>query len=149
MMIRINGHDFKQDTVEAVGKFAILWNLFENNKCDNNCEPNKLIQIGSKLDTSEAFQLFANALKDRAVVFNVDDFEYVQNHLSMGNGLRQEYKELVRSFMNSGGIDNIAGGLLAIYRIRNNMFHGLKEWLDLDNQINLFVSMNEVLEEIL
>lgn len=149
MMIKINEHYFKQNTVMAVGKFAILWNLFENNKCDYNCQPNKLIQIGDNLETSEAFQSFANALQDRAVIFNVDNFKYVQNHLSMGTGLRQEHKKLVCSFMNSGGMNDVAGGLLAIYRIRNNMFHGLKEWSDLDNQIELFLSMNKVLEEIL
>ncbi len=148
-MIKIHGRDFEQNTVIAVGKFAILWNIFEKNKCCNNCYPEKLIEISNRLENSEAFQLFANALTNRAVTFNIDSFEYVQHQLAMGNGLRSEHKELIRSFMNSGGTDNVAGGLLAMYRIRNNMFHGLKEWSDLDNQIDLFVSMNEVLEEIL
>ena len=149
MMVVVNGHIFEQDTVIEIGKFAILWNLFENNKCGNDCQPSTLIEIGNRQDISEAFRLFASALKNRAELFNMDNSGYVQNHLSMGRGLTSEQKELVVSFMNSEGMNNAAGGLLAMYRIRNNMFHGLKEWSDLDSQIELFASMNKVLEEIL
>lgn len=149
MMVIINGHNFKRNTVIEIGKFVILWNLFENNNCRNDCRPEILVEIGNGQKTSEAFQLFARALKNRAELFDVDDFEYVRNHLAMGRGLTPQQRELVFAFMNSGGMGSVAGGLLALYRIRNNMFHGLKEWSDLDNQIELFVSMNKVLEEIL
>lgn len=149
MMVIINGHNFKRNTVIEIGKFVILWNLFENNNCRNDCQPEILVEIGNGQETSEAFQLFARALKNRAELFDVDDFEYVRNHLAMGRGLTPQQRKLVFAFMNSGGMGSVAGGLLAFYRIRNNMFHGLKEWSDLDNQIELFLSMNKVLEEIL
>lgn len=44
---------------------------------------------------------------------------------------------------------NFAGCLLAILQIRNNMFHGFKEYSDLNNQIDLFKAANEVLRMVI
>lgn len=54
----------------------------------------------------------------------------------------------VLNFINSQGNKNLEGAFYAIFRIRNNMFHGLKGHAELDNQIELFESMCEVLEGI-
>ena len=42
----------------------------------------------------------------------------------------------------------VCGCLLVIRRIRNNMMHGLKVIKELNDQIELFRSANEVLESI-
>ena len=45
-------------------------------------------------------------------------------------------------------MEGVCGCLLVIRRIRNNMMHGLKAVSELDKQIELFRSANEVLESI-
>ncbi len=150
-MVRVHERNFRQGTVIAIGKFAILWNVFENTKCDYNCTPQKLVGLGNYIEVTETWRSFAIVLQQRMQMFGVSMAEYIDRHLQIerGHRLTQEDRQLIFDFIQSNGTRCMSGGLLTIYRIRNNMFHGLKEWLDLDNQINLFVSMNEVLEEIL
>lgn len=148
MMVKIAGHNFRRNTVEEVGKFAILWNKFEKDKCNNCCSTKKLRTMNG-FSSSKYFQNLARVLKHRSELLGFHYDAYVRRGLSMGHGLNSDDMDLILAFMNSDGMDSLAGGLLAIYRIRNNMFHGLKEWTDLDNQIELFVAMNNVLEEML
>jgi len=64
----------------------------------------------------------------------------------MGDGISlPEVKKQIVDFINSDGRDSLSGGLHAIYRIRNNLFHGLKSWTDLDSQIELFMGLNDFL----
>ena len=147
-MVKVAGRDFRQKTVIEVGRFSILWNMFENENFENNVNENKLRDV-DWLSPSKHFQKLAKVLKNRSELHGFDYREYIEESLSLGNGLRPDSKTLILNFMNSDGKEFLVGGLLAIYRIRNNMFHGLKEWVDLDNQIELFAAVNKVLEEIL
>lgn len=147
-------HDFDQITVDEIGKFAILWNVFEKTKCGSDCDSQKLINLGNNdaiRTIADVRQIFARALQRRMNLFHVAATDYVENHLQMrlGRNLSPEHKQLICNFIQSNGLECISGGLLAIYRLRNNMFHGLKEWWDLDSQVELFASMNKVLEGIL
>ena len=141
----INGIEFNTDTIIEIGKFTILWNIFENNKCNCNCDTDKLIQLVSDISSNEYWQNLARILQKRKGLrgYNVD--EYVDYGLSLGRGLSPIEKEDVKNFMLSDGKECLAGGLLAIYRIRNNMFHGLKDWIELERQKELFAKLNEFL----
>lgn len=50
--------------------------------------------------------------------------------------------------MDQTGDDLNCGCLLVIYRIRNNLMHGLKMVEELNNQLKLFKAVNGVLESI-
>lgn len=143
-MIKINKWNFNEEIVLEIGKFAILWNIFESQKCDNSCSNKKLEQIS--VSCSENWLKFSAELLKRA---NGDIDDYVNNGLSLGGGLREGEKNKVKEFLKSEGKLNLVGGLIAIFRIRNNMFHGLKEWKDLNNQLNLFKTINLILKEII
>lgn len=148
-MIKIKNKDFEKETVLEVGKFAILWNIFENEKCNKDCSIEKLRNIAEIYETSIKWEDLALALRKRADNQGVNFSEYVDEYLSLGNGLNGGQKEEVKKFLESGGHKNLSGGLIAIYRIRNNIFHGLKDWTLLDEQIDLFQSLNTFLEEII
>ena len=78
--------------------------------------------------------------------------EYVTYNLVPANArnkLSQEEMGKILDFIYSNGREAFDGCLLAIYRIRNNMFHGLKELDSLNGQLELFKTMNRVLEEII
>jgi len=119
-----------------------------------------LIELAKKLSSSEQRKLFAIALHNRARAYQSSQNEsikdddsyidhYVHQHLSLWNGLHNDQKDKVIKFIKNIWDDSIDGGLLAIYRIRNNMFHGLKPSDDLNSQIDLFRTINAVLESIL
>jgi len=159
-MIRINNTQFKSDTVLEIGKFSILWNMFEHTKFPDYCNDQKLIALANQYLSSEERKLFAIALQNRARSYQSSKKEpikdddsyindYVNQHLSLGRGLNKDLKGKIIAFIKNKWCDAIDGGLLAIYRIRNNMFHGLKLSYNLDGQIDLFRTINTVLESIL
>ena len=64
-------------------------------------------------------------------------------------GLNEARIEKIKRFLQSNGQEDVIDGLFAIYRIRNNMFHGLKDYQMLNEQKELFDAVNNVLESIL
>ena len=155
--IQIGYVNINNETIFEIGKFAILWNIFENIKCDNNCTCDKIINMEKSLEHlgKKSFKQFAIELRTRAVKLNSDVDTYVNSYLYPANGARISdiYRTknipVVIDFINSVGETNLIGAILAIYRIRNNMFHGLKGHSELDDQIDLFKAMNAVLGEVI
>ncbi len=56
--------------------------------------------------------------------------------------------QVMKQFLEQKGDDLLYGCLLVIYRIRNNLMHGIKLLEELDGQIELFRAANDVLENI-
>lgn len=148
--IKIRNENLTRKIVHQIGKFAILWNVFEDEKCNNRCNNNVLRQIAPSLTNINLATLknFAIALQGRVDIRANGIEEYVEYILVPDNACRMNprHAEDVKRFIETDGQKSLAGGLIAIYRIRNNMFHGLKELQSLDGQIELFKAMNKVLE---
>lgn len=145
-MVNIHNCSLQQDTVLAIGKFAILWNIFESQKFENDCTVNKIEKL--KLNKSEQWHQLAEVLKQRQEQFDLTEEQYIARKLRQ-QGLKSERIEKIKNFLQSNGREDIVGGLFAIYRIRNNMFHGEKDYQMLDGQKELFDAVNNVLESIL
>ena len=149
--IQIKGESLKSETVLAIGKFSILWSEFEKKNLNNNCTPKKLIEEGEKHKTSDAWREFAKKIQGRADYYEGLDIEfYVEYSLwpESAHRMQDEHMKLITEFIKSDGEESTSGGFLAIYRIRNNLLHGLKELEQLDNQIELFNAMNNILETL-
>lgn len=145
-MVNIHNCSLQQDTVLSIGKFAILWNIFESQKFENDCTVNKIEKL--KLNKSEQWHQLAEVLKQRQEQFDLTEEQYIARKLRQ-QGLKSERIEKIKNFLQSNGREDIVGGLFAIYRIRNNMFHGEKDYQMLDGQRELFDAVNNVLESIL
>ncbi len=145
-MVDIIGYDLREETVLAIGKFAILWNIFEREKCNNYCTVSKMEKL--IFNTSDKWHQLAEVLKQRQEQFDLTEGQYIARKLRQ-QGLNSERIEKIKNFLQSSGQDDIVGGLFAIYRIRNNMFHGLKDYQMLNEQKELFNAVNNVLESIL
>lgn len=150
--MKIKGHELNDELVVEIGRFSVLWNCFERFQCDNFCSPSKIKNISSNINIDKDKEcLFAKDLNNRRNFFNMIIADYVQEGL-YPEGARQanteEDKRLINDFLNNPEGNSTAGCLLAIYRIRNNLMHGLKQIEDLNNQLDLFKSVNEVLESI-
>ena len=142
-------------TIFEIEKFTILWNLFENAKCNYECSYGKIISMKATIEAQkkDAFEILANELNKRAARLGCSVDTYVETKIFPTSGARvslvnrETHMPMVIEFINSGGKTGLVGALLAIYRIRNNMFHGLKGHKELDEQIELFKAMSGVLEE--
>ena len=147
----IKQHILDDELVVEVGKFAILWNCFERFHCDNLCNPNKIKAVYQNLKIDQDKQAaLAKALNVRRSWFGQIIPEYVETGLYPGNARQNQEadRQLMEKFMEQKEPDLRCGCLLVIYRIRNNLMHGLKCIEQLNDQIELFKAVNGVLESI-
>ena len=93
---------------------------------------------------------FAKVLNQRRAWFGQVIPEYVETGLYPGNAhqSQEEDRLLMEKFMEQKEDDLRCGCLLVIYRIRNNLMHGLKCIEQLNDQLELFRAVNGVLESL-
>lgn len=149
--MKIKNYNLDDELILEIGKFSVLWNCFERFQCSNSCSPNKIKTICANISIEKDKEVvLATVLNKRRSFYNMIIPEYVQQGLSP-IGARQpqeDDKRLMEEFLKQSGDDLTCGCLLTIYRIRNNLMHGLKQIEDLNNQLNLFKAVNEVLESV-
>lgn len=149
--MEIKGWELKNETVLEIGRFAILWNCFERDWCNNNCNSSSIKQIIGFIQLDMKKQaILAGVLNERRCWFGQLELDYVEESLHPGNARKSSKGdvEIMRRFLEQSGDDLACGCLLVIHRIRNNLVHGLKALHQLDDQIELFRSANEVLESV-
>ena len=143
----------KNETVLEIGKFATLWNCFEKEYCNNNCKAAVIREKANLIQIDIGTQAkFADVINKRRIKLGQSITEYITNglHGENAHGSPETDMNTMCKFLEQcGDYDElVCGCLLVIRRIRNNMMHGLKAVSELDKQIELFRSANEVLESI-
>lgn len=149
--MKIKGEELNDKLVMEIGKFAILWNCFERFHCENFCKPEKIKEVASSLSVDKRQQTkLAKVLNQRRAWFGQVIPEYVETGLYPGNARQNqaEYRLLMEKFMEQRDEDLRCGCLLVIYRIRNNLMHGLKCIEQMNDQLELFQAINGVLESV-
>ena len=149
--MQVKGYDIKDDIVLEIGRFSILWNWFEHFWCDNNCCSEKIKKIAKTIRVDLDKQAyFAKVLNQRRHWFGQLVMDYVTTSLHPENARASSEDDItiMRQFMEQTGDSLTRGCLLIIYRIRNNLMHGMKTFEELNGQIELFRSANEVLESM-
>ena len=101
------------------------------------------------IDKEEQAKL-ANVINKRRSWFGQVIPEYVETGLYPGNARQNQEEDrlLMEKFMEQKEDDLRCGCLLVIYRIRNNLMHGLKCIEQLNDQLELFQAVNGVLESL-
>ena len=137
----IRGNNLDDKLVIEIGRFSILWNCFERFQCNNACNPTKikLVSQNIKIDKNKRRSWFGQVIS-----------EYVETGLYPGNARQNQEEDrlLMEKFMEQKEEDVKCGCLLVIYRIRNNLMHGLKCIEQLNDQLKLFEAVNGVLETL-
>jgi len=143
----------KKETLVEVGKFAVLIGLFEKEKCDYGRQID-LTKVAKEIEDKKiSTKELATAIRGRVDLYEKDVEVYVEYILEdpakVAYAMTETKRKYIEGFINSEGSSSVIGGLIAIYRIRNNMFHGIKQVSSLNNQIELFKAMNKFLQEVL
>ena len=149
--MEIKGEKVNDELVMEIGKFTILWNCFERFQCNNFCTAKKIKEVYSWVSIDKDKQVkLAKVLNQRRDWFGQVIPEYVETGLYPGNAhqSQEEDRLLMEKFMEQKEDDLRCGCLLVIYRIRNNLMHGLKCIEQLNNQLELFQAVNGVLESL-
>lgn len=119
------------DERHAIAEFSLLWPAFEGAILGTAASPSGLVEIGFKLRDAGRLDLarFAAPLayfRNRYWRDGAFTPEYDGLHLKHYN---QQNQKLVRETLSNVPLlpENVLGGLLlVVYRLRNNLFHGVK-----------------------
>ena len=92
----------------------------------------------------------SKVLNQRCRSFGLDISGYIETRLHPRKARHNspENKRFMKLFLEQSNDDLRFGCLLVIFRIRNNMMHGLKCVEELNDQLKLFQAVNGVLESI-
>ena len=142
---------FNDDIVKEIGKFTIIWAEFEKHYCNNNCNSTTIRDFANDYFVDdEILEDFSIKIQGRIENNCVSKEEYVGYILIPNNANKLNIDDIqeMYKFIGQQEGDNTLGAFLCIYRVRNNLLHGLKVLSELSKQIELFKSMNKVLENI-
>lgn len=167
--MRIADSTLEDRVVMEVGKFAVLWNKFERYYFNTQYSRTKLNlnlpRIMGRFNENNIAAL-NNAVTQRMQNLYLNGFGngqtdyYVRNKLGVRKALWDKHIqendiELVKSFIDQDvalqNEDKMKAAIIICYRIRCNMFHGIKDTKEADirglgAQTELFVAVNNLLE---
>lgn len=150
----VGGYQLRPEAVTAVSSLTLLWNLFEGLLCPQGANADEFERIAvvvarhyATLGLSNVMQPYIEFWRSRYNAlggFN-DRFEGL-------NFRRPDRRELVESVL-SGGVgeleDQVLAVLLVVYRLRNNLFHGIKTITMLNDQVTNLTMASQALAQII
>lgn len=141
--------DLHEPEREAIEHFSLLWSLFEASVLERSASSRAIRDVArswqGRLDI-EAFRPHLDYFRHRYF-----QDESPTHHFNGPNGLnlrKSDEPQLVEGVL-IGGIDDaprvVAALLVIVYRLRNNLFHGMKWAYGLADQLENFQNANALL----
>lgn len=142
------GTNFTENDLKNIKDFSLLWNIFENLVCDRNCTINRIEESLNPIEFQiEDFEDHLNYFKERYTADNNTNerFEY----LRIVPNARKEFVKQVLLGNDNNTSNKILALAIIVYRYRNNLFHGEKNFMLLNEQEENFSVANQILISIL
>jgi len=141
----------KSKTIKIVAGFTLLWNLFEGFLCENNANVSTFEDITQDLKSTPKLEkaVSKSITFYRARYVQDQEMKYIFNGLCFRNGDRKEHVKSVLKGDIFGINDKVLALLIIAYRIRNNLFHGLKSVYNWDDQAKNISEASRILSIIL
>ena len=138
------GTNFNEEDLASVKDFSLLWNVFEKEICGNNFSIPTLQQdLANRNLNLDLFQEQIDYFKNRYV--SNGGFTPRFGHLNFRPNDRQQLVEEVLLGVNNNPNDIILAAAIIVYRFRNNLFHGIKNIPNIDQQRENFETANRFL----
>ncbi len=152
-----NGDGLKKEGISRIGNFVFLWNLLEYIGLQKDASIAKIKSLVDQLDqnvplVAGEFDEFVNYFSNR--YFDPTGHSpYSLDGLKFRPGANdQAAKAEVTAVLTKNETNplKVLKALLIIcYRLRNNLFHGEKQLISLDGQIDNFIVTNNILKLVL
>ncbi len=128
--------------------FSLLWSFFEAMTMQTNASSNRILALVHKWAAQNRLNIapFAQSLA------------YFRNRYSNGDGAAEllrglklrpsDSPELVKAVLrgeNTNEADCVAALLIIVYRLRNNLFHGVKWAYGIRGQLDNFTNANDAI----
>lgn len=142
-------HDLSEDERAAIRDFAMLWSLLEGTVLGARGNAGALIALVDGLQERGAVNL---ATLDAAVAHfrgryyaNGGFTAAFDQHLQFRNNDRRPLAETFVSGATNDPAEILKGLLIIVYRLRNNLFHGVKWTYRIQGQLENFRHANAIL----
>ena len=136
----LGGTELRPETTTAVANFTMMWNLFEGVVCGNHANVRKFETLAARLAEAPIVEDDLTALDDCLAFWsfryrNPEGFSARFAGLHFRPNDRREVVEGVLLGTRGGLNDKLLSLMVIVYRLRNNLFHGLKTIDMLNNQV--------------
>lgn len=152
-----NGVDLKTEGIDRVRNFSLLWNLFETYACNKRADINSISNAVDNINAKEPIP--SELITDHISYFSNRYFNEDGTPKAIFAGLKfrqgqtdQAAKQQVTLTLTgnqNNPVENLKSLLYILYRFRNNLFHGGKEVIRLNGQIDNFIIANDLLTNVL
>ena len=141
-----------REQVQCITSFSLLWNLFEGHYCNQRA-------------SIRAFEAMVTRIAEKGVLspsrfdehINYFKLRYISgeqlNTLFQGLCFRpNDRKDLVENVLlgkNNDIKDIVLSLIIIVYRLRNNLFHGIKSLHEINGQVDNFKNANGILMKVI
>ena len=137
-----------QEELDAILHFALLWSLFEAKVLDMRASASSILEVSTRWEHDgllKAASFRSDFLYFQSRYFENEEFTHNFASLNFrGNDNQQLVEAVLKGEKEDIGAIT-AALLIIVYRLRNNLFHGLK-WADgIRGQLDNFTHANSLL----
>jgi hypothetical protein len=127
----------RPETLDVVSNFTLVWNLFENTLCNNKAKVSTFDDIAKTIaqrglpdDVKAGVRFWANRYRTGS------KFNDLFADLNFRRDDKQDHVEAVLSGLRNDPHSQLLAVMIIVYRLRNNLFHGLKSIPTLNDQVS-------------
>lgn len=138
------------DDLNSVNDFLLLWSIFEKQACNNQGNIDCILRFVEnnyeRMDydvINPIFHYFSNRYIQNGQITH--RFQY----LRLPNDRLHDFVSGTLMSQESTNLDKLKACLLIVFRFRNNLFHGEKNILTINNQIDNFSNSNELIKHLI
>ena len=148
------GTEISVNAQNAVASFTTMWNFFESTLCENRASINAFDRACERLDVDQVLPATTQAL-DECLAFWQFRYRTPDGFGNRFDGLHfrpADRRAHVESVLKGEAVEpreKLLALMVIIYRLRNNLFHGLKTLEMLNDQVQNLETASRCLASIL
>lgn len=150
----IGGTLVTAEALRAVSNFTVMWNLFESGLCDANASVTAFKRAIGRNRSGSFSDASARTLQECLVFWrgryrSTDGFLHAFEQLNFRRGDHRDRVEAVLAGTVADPKEELLALMIITYRLRNNLFHGLKSLEMLNRQVENLTNATRCMAAIL
>lgn len=140
--------DLSPEERDAIMHFSLLWSLFEAEALHTHASANRILALTHEWATTSHLTIepFSGSLDYfRGRYFENGEQTHHFNGLNLRRNDSPELVSAVLKNQNNDTADSVAALLIVVYRLRNNLFHGVKWSYGISGQLDNFTNASSAL----
>ena len=151
------GGNLQAEGMDRIRNFVFLWNIFEDIAMGKKAEIGRLSAFAEQINVHIPFDIadftdYINYFSNRYFNANGDKTYSIEGLKFRDNANDQTAKSLVEAVLShqqQNPVEIMKAMLFIVYRFRNNLFHGEKQLVNIEGQVDNFIVANNLLKMVL